>query len=137
MRDTMKPGVTYSETITVDADRTISFLGDELRVYATPSMVHDVEYAGVKLTEPHLEDGEGTVGVHISIDHLAATPLGEDVSIHLEVIEVDGPRIVIKVQVHEALDLVGKGTHVRFTIDVARQAERLLKKKDAIARARD
>jgi len=136
MRDTMKPGVTYSETITVDAGRTISFLGDELRVYATPSMVHDVEYAGVKLTEPHLEAGEGTVGVHIAMDHLAATPLGEDVTVHLEVVEVDGPKIVIATEVRDALDLVGKGTHVRFTIDVARQALRLQKKREALAEAR-
>ena len=136
MRDTMKPGVKYTETITVDPDRTISFLGEELRVYATPSMVHDVEYAGVKLTEPHLEDGEGTVGVHVSIDHLAATPLGEEVTISLEVVEIDGPKIVIKAEVHDALELVGKGTHVRFAINVDKQAGRLQKKKAAIAEAR-
>ena len=133
MRDTMKVGVTQTTTVKVDADRTISFLGEDLRVYSTPSMVHDVEYAGVALIEQHLEAGEGTVGIHIAVDHIAATPLGEDVSIHLEVTEVDGAKVTIKAEVRDALELVGQGTHVRFVIDVERQAGRLQKKKAALA----
>ncbi len=133
MRDSLVAGVTHEETIQVDAERTISFLGEELRVYATPSMVHDVEYAGLRLIDQHLDENEGTVGVHVSIDHLAATPLGEEISIRLEVVEVDGQKVVMKAEVHDAMELVGKGTHVRFIIDVERQAARLRKKKQALA----
>lgn len=133
MQETMTTGVSLNRKVTVDADRTISFLGDDLRVYSTPSMVHDVEYASVELLERHLDPGEGSVGIHIAMDHLAATPLGEDVDIKLEIVEVDGSKVTIKAEVRDALDLVGKGMHTRFVIDVARQAGRLRKKKAALA----
>ena len=133
MRDSCKVGVTSTKTITIDADRTISFMGESLRVYSTPSMVHDVEYAAVQLLEEHLEEGEGSVGVHIAMDHLSATPLGENVEVRLEVTEVDGKKITIDAQVQDAMELVGKGKHVRFAIDVQRQAGRLEKKKAALA----
>lgn len=135
MKDSLKAGLTYTEVVQVDEGRTISFLGDDLRVYATPSMVEDIEYAGMRLIQQHLDDGEGSVGIHVSVDHLAATPLGEEVTVKIEILEVDGGKIVMQAEVHDAIEMVGKGRHARFVIEVARQAARLRKKQEKMAGA--
>lgn len=126
---TMKPslvaGLRRTERIEIDRPRTIGFLGDEMRVYSTPSMVGDVEYASLRLIQEHLDEGESSLGIRIALDHLAPTPLGEWVEVHLEVKSVEGRKVGLEAEVRDALDLVGRGEHVRFVIDVAKQASRL------------
>lgn len=128
MKPTLQSGVTATERITIDEARTIAFLGEDLRVYATPSMVKDVEYASLRLIDEHLEEGEGSVGIHVSIDHVGATPLGQWVDVAVTVTEVDGRKVTLEAEVRDAVEVVGRGRHVRFVIDVARQAERLKQK---------
>ena len=115
MKDTLKAGLEGRRSWTVDRERTIAFMGDELRVYATPYMVRDIEETSRLLVGAHLDDGEETVGAHVSVDHLGATLLGMTVE--------------VAVTVHDGLDLVGKARHVRFVIDRERQRERLEKKR--------
>jgi len=135
MKSTLQPGVSRHEKIAVDRDRTISFLGEELRVYATPSMVADIEYTTLRLIAEHLEDGESSVGMHVAVDHLGATPLGENVDVVVTVTEVDGRKVSVDAEVRDALEVVGRGRHTRFIIDLVKQGERLRKKKSAIAAA--
>ena len=125
MKDSLAPGATLTRRITVDADRTISFLGDELRVYATPSMVADIEYTALELIARHTDAGEGSVGSHVSVDHLSATPLGHDVEVTVTVTAVEGRKVSLEAEVSDALERVGRGRHDRFVIDVEKQAERL------------
>ena len=133
MKSTLQPGVSRTERIGVDRDRTIEFLGEELRVYSTPSMVKDVEYTSLHMIDEHLDAGESTVGMHVAVDHLGATPLGETVEVTVKIASVDGRKIELEVEVRDRLDVVGRGRHVRFVIDVAKQAERVAKKKAALA----
>lgn len=133
MKESLKPGVTRTERVVVDRERTIGFLGEELRVYSTPSMVGDVEYAALRLIAEHLDEGESTVGMHVAVDHLGATPLGETVEVVVTITAVDGRKVETSAEVRDRLDVVGRGRHVRFVIDVAKQAERLAKKKAALA----
>ena len=72
----MKPGMTYQRTITVDDGRAISFMGDDLRVYATPHVVSDLEYACRDFIKEHLPEGQDSVGSHVEIRHLKPTPMG-------------------------------------------------------------
>ena len=134
MKDGLRPGIEYVESIAIDAARTIAFMGDELRVYATPSMVHDVEYACRTLLVAWHDDGEDSVGARVEIDHLGPTLLGQRVTVNCRVAEVALPRVVFEVDVRDEIDLVGRAQHVRFVIDKAKQAERL-KKKAARVRA--
>ena len=133
MKDTLKPGVSHTEKIAIDKDRTISFMGDDLRVYATPRMVLDVEHTCRQLLLPHHDDGEDSVGARVEIDHLGPTLLGQTVTVTAEVAEVEGPRVVFDVNVHDELDHVGKARHIRFVVDKEKQGGRLAKKKARLA----
>lgn len=128
MKSTLVAGVSRTERIDIDATRTIAFLGEELRVYSTPSMVSDVEYASLHLIDEHLDEGESSVGIHVSVDHLGATPLGAWVDVTVTVTEVDGRKVILSAEVRDAVEQVGRGTHQRYVIDVARHGERLQKK---------
>ena len=128
MRSTLEPGTSRTERITIDRDRTIGFLGEEMRLYSTPSMVRDVEYTCLSLIEEHLDEGESSVGIHVAIDHLAATPLGQWVDVEVTVSEVDGRKVTLLANVHDAVEQVGRGQHVRFVIDIEKHRTRLQKK---------
>jgi predicted thioesterase len=129
MKDTLKEGLEGAQQFAVDTERTISFMGDELRVYGTPYMVRDIEETSRLLVQEHLDAGEETVGAHVSVDHLGATLLGQTVTVSAKITGVEGRRVVLEAEVHDGIDLVGKAKHVRFVIDRDRQKERLEKKR--------
>jgi len=104
-------------------------MGKEGMVYATPRMVSDVEYACRDFLLEHLGPGEDSVGTHVSIDHLAATPLGLEVEIQVQVAEVDRRKVVFGFSVKDKIEEVGRGTHVRFVVETARTRERLAAKR--------
>lgn len=133
MKDSLKSSVVHKETIGIDKDRTIAFMGDDLRVYATPFMVRDIEHTCRELLLPHHDDGEDSVGARVEIDHLGPTLIGQSVTVSAEVVEVEGPRVVFEVNVHDELDHVGRARHIRFVVDKARQGGRLAKKKARLA----
>ncbi|MCP3934383.1 MAG: LysR family transcriptional regulator [Actinomycetia bacterium] len=135
MKDSLKPGVTYSREVAIDKDRTIAFMGDDLRVYSTPSMVLDIEQTCRELLLDHHDEGEDSVGARVEVDHLGATLLGQTVTVTATVVEVDGPRSVFEVEVHDEVDKVGQGKHIRFAIDTAKQGQRLEKKRARVAEA--
>ena len=132
MKDSLTAGLERTQEFEIDTDRTIAFMGDELRVYATPYMVRDIEETSRLLIQEHLDDGEETVGAHVSVDHLGASLLGMISTVTSKITEVDGQRVMLEVQVHDGMDLVGKAKHVRFVIDRDRQRVRLEKKRAAI-----
>ncbi len=137
MKDSLKVGTTFSRSFEVDQGRTIGFMGDGLRVYATPSMVHDVEHSCRNLLVEHHDQGEDSVGARVVIDHLAPTLLGQQVTVLVTVAEIALPRLTFEVEVKDELDTVGRATHVRFVVDTTKQAARLAKKQDRLKAARD
>jgi fluoroacetyl-CoA thioesterase len=128
MKTSLTPGTSLKRRIEIDRDRTIDFMGDELRVYSTPSMVSDMEYTCRDLIMDHAEDDEDSVGTHVSVDHLAPTLLGMWVDVTATVTAVEGSRISFDVEVRDAIEPVGHGQHVRFMINKEKQAGRLRKK---------
>lgn len=135
MKDTLKTGVSHTETYTIDKPRTIEFMGDELRVYATPSMVLDVERTCRELLLNFHDAGEDSVGARVEIDHLGPTLLGQTVTVTATVADVEGPRVTFDVEVVDDLDKVGQARHIRFVVDKEKQGGRLEKKKARIAEA--
>jgi predicted thioesterase len=125
VKPTLAPGLRRVVRIEVDRERTIGFLGEELRVYSTPSMVRDVEYSSLQLLQEHLDEGESSVGIRVAVDHLGPTPLGQWVEIHLEVTKVEGRKATVAAEIRDSVETVGKAEHIRFVIDVKRHAERL------------
>jgi fluoroacetyl-CoA thioesterase len=129
MKPSLKAGLSFAKQIAVDESRCIGFMGKEGMVYATPKMVSDVEYACRDWLLAHLDPGEDSVGAHVSIDHLAATPLGLEVSIQVSVSEIDRRKVVFAFSVRDPVEECGRGKHVRFVVETAKTRERLAAKR--------
>jgi fluoroacetyl-CoA thioesterase len=129
MKDSLKPGLELKKTLTVDEARCIGFMGREGMVYATPRMVSDVEYACRDFLLAHLDTGEDSVGAHVSIDHLAATPLGLEVTIEAKIVDLDRRKVTFEFSVRDPIEQVGRGKHVRFVVETAKSRERLAAKR--------
>jgi fluoroacetyl-CoA thioesterase len=129
MKASLQPGLAFTRKINVDESRCIGFMGREGMVYATPKMVSDVEYACRDWLLEHLDAGEDSVGTHVSIDHLAATPLGLDVLLEIRIAEVDRRKVTFAFSVKDPVEECGRGTHVRFVVETAKTRERLAAKR--------
>ena len=135
MKKSLVAGIRRVEHTSVDESNTIDFLGEELRVYSTPSMVHDVEYGCWRLIDEHLDPGETSLGVHVEVNHLGATPIGHRVEIVVTVQSVDGRRVTLGAEVRDAAEVVGRGTHVRVVTEVDRLRPRVASKRARLAAA--
>ncbi|MEK7276986.1 MAG: thioesterase family protein [Chloroflexota bacterium] len=128
MKDTLTPGLTKTVRFTVDRARTIEFLGEDSRVYATPELVRDIETTCRELIGEHLDAGEDTVGVRVELDHLAATLLGMWVEITATLTALEGRRVTLDLTARDAVEDVARGKHIRFIVDVKKSAERFKQK---------
>jgi predicted thioesterase len=129
MKSSLAPGLSTKKELAVDESRCIGFMGKEAMVYATPRMVSDVEYTCRDFLLEHLDPGEDSVGTHVSIDHLAATPMGLKVTIEASIAEIDRRKVVFSFSVRDPLEEVGRGRHVRFVVETAKTRERLAAKR--------
>jgi len=129
VKPTLKMGLATRREVMVDESRCIGFMGKEGMVYATPRMVSDVEYTCRDFLLEHLDAGEDSVGAHVSIDHLAATPLGLKVSIDAKIVEIDRRRVTFEFSVRDPIEECGRGRHVRFVVETAKSRERLAAKR--------
>jgi fluoroacetyl-CoA thioesterase len=102
-----------------------------VQVYATPAMVGLMEAAAVAAIDPLLPEGQASVGVALTVRHLAATPLGQRVRAQAEVTTVAGRKVTFSVQAWDEHELIGEGTHTRYVIDVGRFVERVRSKVNA------
>ena len=135
MKDSLKAGVSFTAKALVEKDKTIGFMGEDLRVYATPFMVQDTERTCRDFMLEHLEDGEDSVGARVEIDHVGPTLIGQTVEIEGKVTEIEGPRVLFEVEIRDEVDTVGRIKHTRFIVEKARQGGRLEKKKARLAEA--
>ena len=122
-------GVKLERTITVGEDRVITFMGDDLRVYETPSMIADIEYACRDLLFENLPSGWDSVGVVVDVRHLAATPMGEKVIVKVTIEEISGRRVRFQCEVRDSVEIVGDGIHERFIVDIDKLRARVVAKK--------
>jgi predicted thioesterase len=129
MKPTLAPGLTTTREFAVDRERTIDFMGEEARVYATPMLVRDIEVTCRELLLAHLDAGEDSVGTRVEIDHLAATLLGMKVAITATLAELKGRAAVFDVSATDGLDTICRGRHARFIANVEQVKQRLLQKR--------
>jgi fluoroacetyl-CoA thioesterase len=99
------------------------------RVFATPMMVTAMENAALNAVRAYLDPGESAVGTQVNIQHLAPTPAGHQVTAEAVVTKVDGRRIEFDVTARDEIEEIGKGTHERMIVDMARLDKRLASKK--------
>ncbi|HBL83825.1 MAG: thioesterase [Clostridiales bacterium GWF2_38_85] len=114
----LETGLKYTLTDTVTPDKTAKAVGSGgLEVFATPAMLALMEKTSAALAQPHLAEGEGTVGTLVDITHISATPLGMQVSCESELIEIDRKRLVFRVTASDERGKIGEGAHERFIIN--------------------
>ncbi len=99
------------------------------QVFATPMMVTAMENAALNAVREYLDPGESAVGTGINIKHLAATPVGHQITAQAEVTKVDGRRIEFNVSARDEIEAIGTGTHERMVVDLARLDKRLAAKR--------
>lgn len=128
MSDKLEVGASDSRTVAIDRDRTIGFMGEDCRVYATPSLVYDIENTCRDMIVARIPEGQDSVGTNISIAHMAPTLLGMEAVVTVTVSEIDGRKVVLDVEARDNLEQICKGRHERFIVDVAKTAERLKQK---------
>ena len=145
MKPTLKPGLIHRFFYKVPVAKTVPHLYDESpelaampEVFATGFMVGLMEWTCVQLLAPHLDTGEGSLGVHIDVSHKAATPVGFTITVEAECVEVKGPRAKFAIKAHDGIDEIGFGIHERFIVtwdrfnkSVAAKTARALPKVDA------
>ena len=123
MKATLKAGLRHRFTYKVPENKTVPFTYPEApeiaampKVFATGFMVVLMEWTCIQLMAPHLDPGEGSVGVHVDVSHAAATLPGMTVTVDVECTEVDGRKCMFKVRAHDGIDLIGEGRHERFVV---------------------
>ncbi len=125
MSETLQPGLSLTRRIIIDRDRTISFMGDECRVYATPLMLYDIEFACRDLLKEHIGADKDSVGTRVELDHVGATLLGMWVEITVTLASVNGAAVSFDFTVRDAVEVVARGKHNRFIVGVEKTAQRL------------
>jgi predicted thioesterase len=125
MSEALKPGLTSTRRYDIDTARTIGFMGDDCRVYSTPSLLYDIEVVCRDLLLEHTEAGKDSVGTRIELDHVGATLLGMWIEITVTVTEVNGPAVTFEFTARDALEEVARGKHNRFIVGAEKTAQRL------------
>jgi predicted thioesterase len=109
----------------VEADMTADRWGNPgVHVLATPHLVGLFELVAVAAIQDALEAGQSTVGTHVDIRHLKATPVGDTLTLRAEVTAVDGRRVTFRVRAEDSGGLAGEGVHERVVVDLARFLQR-------------
>jgi fluoroacetyl-CoA thioesterase len=142
MKDSLKSGLRATLTMRVAPEMLVPRLagffpnfGDMPEVLATMAMVGFVESACLQCVSGHLEPGEHSVGVHVDVSHVAATPVGMEIRAEVELVAVEGRRLDFAVKVFDEAGPIGEGRHRRAVIAVARFRERVQAKAEGARRA--
>lgn len=128
MKDTLQAGLSSARRIVIDKPRTIDFLGEELRVYATPELVRDFEMACRDFLLEYCDAGEDSVGTGIQLSHSGATLLGMPVDISVAVTAVEGRKVSFSLLARDGAEEISRGEHSRFLIQVDKLRAKLAAK---------
>jgi fluoroacetyl-CoA thioesterase len=124
MFEQILPGLVGERETTVEVENTARHLGSgDVSVLATPEMIRLMERAAVRAVDHLLPDGYRTVGIHVDVRHLAATPLGMTVRAKAELMQVEGRKLTFGVEAIDDVEKVGEGIHQRMIVDLAKFRE--------------
>jgi len=120
--DNLQPGASAEITTLVDDSLVVRHMGGN-GVLSTPSMIGLMERAGIQAVQSLLPEGHTTVGFEVNVKHFAATPMGKQVTVRAELLEIDGRKLRFRVEAHDEDRKVGDGTHRRAVVAIAPAAE--------------
>jgi predicted thioesterase len=123
------PGLKGTAQLLVAPEHTAPFVGSgRIAVLATPVMINVIEAAALNAVEHLLPSGHQSLGIHLDVSHVAATPVGLQVTATAEVVRVEGRTITFRVEAGDGVETIGGGTHQRVVVSVARFDERVQRK---------
>jgi fluoroacetyl-CoA thioesterase len=126
MRNGLKVGMIGERRFVVEPSHAIDFAeGGMPAVLCTPSLIWFLEHAAREAVVPWLDEGESTVGSHVEVDHLAATPVGQNVTCLARVIRIDSGVISFQLEARDEAELIARGFHRLRVIQVERLARRI------------
>src|SRR6476661_10076232 len=120
---TAKVGATKERKIRINSNQSASFLWEDENVFSTPSMISEMEETcRLLLKEQFLNNNDqwDSVGTIVDVKHLAATPVGAEITLNAEIIKIDERRILFKVSAKDKVETIGEGLHERFIINIPR-----------------
>ncbi len=122
-------GLVGTEHLLVGPEHTAPFVGSgRIAVLATPVMINAIEAAALNAVEHLLPTGHQSLGIHLDISHVAATPVGLRITATAEVLRIEGRTITFRVEARDEIEVIGGGTHQRVVVSVARFDERVQRK---------
>jgi predicted thioesterase len=122
-------GLKGTAQLLVAPEHTAPFVGSgRIAVLATPVMINVIEAAALNAVEHLLPPGHQSLGIHLDVSHVAATPVGLQVTATAEVVRVEGRTITFRVEAGDGVETIGGGTHQRVVVSVARFDERVQRK---------
>lgn len=117
----LKEGLEYTSEVIVTKANCASAVGSGgLDVFATPSMVALMENAAMNCVAPYLPEGSTTVGAEINTTHIKPSALGTTIKAVAHLTNVEGRKLMFDVEAYDGEECIGKGTHVRFIVDIER-----------------
>ena len=128
MKSSLCVGLSATRDVEIDTARTIDFLGESLRVYATPALVRDFEFACREFLLDYVDAGEDSVGTGINVTHSGATLRGMRVQITVTVSKIDGRLVTFSLLARDGVEEISQGSHSRFVVDVAKLRSRVAAK---------
>lgn len=121
----LKPGLTGTAEIIVGTSDTAPRVGSgAIKVMATPVMINLMEAAALDCAERHLEPGQQSLGTHLDVSHVAATPTGMRVVATAVLRDIDGRTLHFDVSAEDEEGLIGEGTHSRVVVNAERFEQR-------------
>lgn len=135
MTTKLAEGLCKTARIEIDDSRTISFMGDDGRVYATPELVRDIENTCRNLLLECIDDGQDSVGTQVDISHIAATPIGMWADITATVSSVDGRAVRFDISAKDPVEQICRGSHSRFIVDIDKTLARVKEKASSVQAA--
>ncbi len=125
MKSSLKPGIEFTHTFRIGKNKSVPALYPEAEefvampeVFATGFLVGLIEWACIKALNPHIDwPREQSLGTHINVNHIAATPPDFEVTVKVHLVEVDGRRVRFDVEAHDGVELISKGEHERVIVD--------------------
>jgi fluoroacetyl-CoA thioesterase len=122
-------GLQGTAELVVGPEHTAPFVGSgRIAVLATPVMINVIEAAALNAIEHLLPAGHQSLGIHLDVSHVAATPVGLQVTATAEVLGVEGRTVTFRVEARDSVEAIGAGTHQRVVVSVARFDERVQRK---------
>src|SRR5271169_3945499 len=113
-------GQTGTAQLTVGSEHTAPFVGSgRIAVLATPVMINLIEAAALDAVEHLLPGSHQSLGTHLDVSHVAATPVGLLVTATAQVVRVEGRTITFRVEAHDTVETIGGGTHQRVVVSVS------------------